>query len=114
MIDYSAVFSGVASNLSAYWYIGVLLLVAAFLKSPTGKGLIGELLVNIAINLRLDKTKYKLLKNITLPTDDGSTQIDHIIVSEFGIFVIETKNMKGWIFGSENQKTWTQKIYKHI
>ena len=29
------------------------------------------------------------------------------------MFVIETKNMRGWIFGSANQKTWTQKIYKH-
>jgi predicted RNA-binding Zn-ribbon protein involved in translation (DUF1610 family) len=48
-----------------------------------------------------------------LPTEDGSTQIDHIIVSEYGVFVVETKNMKGWIFGSPNQKTWTQKIYKH-
>ncbi len=48
-----------------------------------------------------------------MPTQDGSTQIDHIIVSEYGVFVVETKNMKGWIFGSPNQKTWTQKIYKH-
>lgn len=34
-------------------------------------------------------------------------------MSRYGIFVIETKNMKGWIFGSPGQKTWTQKIYKH-
>ncbi|WP_456430942.1 NERD domain-containing protein, partial [Nitratifractor sp.] len=30
-----------------------------------------------------------------------------------GIFVVETKNMKGWIFGDEKQKYWTQKIYKN-
>ena len=36
-----------------------------------------------------------------------------VLLSPFGIFVIETKNMKGWIFGSEKQKTWTQKIYRH-
>ncbi len=53
------------------------------------------------------------MRDVTLPTSDGTTQIDHIIVSIYGIFVIETKNMKGWIFGSENQATWTQKIYKH-
>ena len=35
-----------------------------------------------------------------------------IIVSKYGLFVIETKNMKGWIFGNPNEKTWTQKIYK--
>lgn len=39
--------------------------------------------------------------------------IDHIIVSKYGVFVVETKNMKGWIFGGERQKTWTQRIYNH-
>jgi hypothetical protein len=33
-------------------------------------------------------------------------------VSKYGVFVIETKNMKGWIFGDENQKQWTQQIFK--
>ena len=61
---------------------------------------------------------YHLIKNVTLPTfsDDkehGTTQIEHIIVSKYDIFVVETKNMKGWIFGSANQKQWTQKIFKH-
>ena len=50
---------------------------------------------------------------MTLPTEDGTTQIDHIIVSKYGIFVVETKNMNGWIFGSERQKMWTQQIYRH-
>ncbi|CCK80600.1 putative nuclease [Desulfobacula toluolica Tol2] len=54
-----------------------------------------------------------MIKNVTLPTEDGTTQIDHIIVSKYGIFVVETKNMKGWIFGSERQKMWTQKIFKY-
>ena len=63
--------------------------------------------------LCLNKEDYHLFRNVTLPTEDGTTQIDHIVVSRFGIFVIETKNMKGWIFGSQNQRTWTQKIYKH-
>lgn len=37
-----------------------------------------------------------------------STQLDHLIVSPFGIFVIETKNHKGFIFGDMNSKVWTQ------
>jgi len=82
-------------------------------KSNWFKGVIGEWKVNILINRFLDKTDYHLIKNVTLPTDNGTTQIDHIVVSPFGLFVIETKNMKGWIFGSEHQKQWTQKIYKY-
>jgi hypothetical protein len=61
----------------------------------------------------LDKHVYRLIKNVTLPTENGTTQIDHIIVSKYGVFVVETKNMKGWIFGASDEKTWTQKIYKH-
>lgn len=50
---------------------------------------------------------------MTLPDGEGATtQIDHLLLSPFGVFVIETKNYKGWIFGSERQKQWTQKIYK--
>ncbi|MFK5882299.1 MAG: NERD domain-containing protein [Sulfurospirillum sp.] len=91
----------------------LMILILVFVKSSFGKGLIGEFLVNLAITLRLDKNEYHLFKNVTISTNDGTTQIDHIIVSIYGIFVIETKNMKGWIFGDKNQKTWTQKIYKH-
>ncbi|MEJ2001268.1 MAG: nuclease-related domain-containing protein, partial [Maritimibacter sp.] len=42
-----------------------------------------------------------------------TTQIDHVVVSQFGIFVIETKNMKGWIFGGSDQARWTQVLHRH-
>lgn len=95
------------------WWVLILILVVLFFRSPFGKGLIGEALVNFAINIQLDKDEYYLIKDVTLPTETGTTQIDHILVSKYGVFVIETKNMKGWIFGDEHQKTWTQSIYKH-
>lgn len=50
------------------------------------------------------------MHDITLPTAEGTTQIDHIVFSEKGIFVIETKSHKGWIFGSEKDRNWTQVI----
>jgi len=40
--------------------------------------------------------------------DGSTTQIDHVVVSRFGIFVIEMKNYNGWIYGDERTKTWTQ------
>jgi hypothetical protein len=83
------------------------------IKTPWFKGLIGEAMVNLGSKIFLNKDKYHLLRNVILPTEEGTTQIDHIIVSRYGVFVVETKNMKGWIFGSKDQKTWTQKIYKH-
>jgi ribosomal protein L37AE/L43A len=95
-----------------FWFVIPFLILLPLLKSSWFKGLFGEFKVNISSKLFLDKQIYQLIKNVTLPTEDGSTQIDHIIVSKFGIFVIETKNLKGWIFGSENQKQWTQQIFK--
>ena len=73
------------------------------------KGFLGETVINVAMWLKLEKDVYHRLNGITLPRDKGgSTQIDHIIVSVYGIFVIETKNYKGWIYGSETQRQWTQ------
>ncbi len=83
-----------------------------FNNSFTEKGRNGELLVNQCIKDHLNPDDYSLLENITLPTNDnGSTQIDHILISKFGIFVIETKNMTGWIFGNESSKSWTKTLY---
>lgn len=75
----------------------------------TFKGFLGETVINVAMWLKLEKDVYHRLNGITLPrANGGSTQIDHIIVSVYGIFVIETKNYKGWIYGSEKQKQWTK------
>ncbi len=70
--------------------------------------------MNASARLFLDKGRYHLVKNVTLPTEDGTTQIDHLIVSRYRVFMVETKNMKGWIFGSVKQREWTQKIFKHF
>jgi len=98
---------------NALWYLIPLAILAGIFKLPWFKGMAGKFLMNTAARLFLPKDEYHLIKDVTLQTDDGTTQIDHIIVSRYGVFVIETKNMKGWIFGSANQRTWTQKIYKY-
>ena len=93
------------------WLIPIIVVVS-ILKSPWGKGQMGELFVRFMLRWQLDKAVYFPLHNVTLTTPDGSTQIDHVIVSRFGIFAIETKKMQGWIFGSERQAEWTQQIFK--
>lgn len=90
----------------------VLGLLGALLRSPVVKGWLGEWQVNLAARLLLDKNRYHLVKNVTLPAGEGTTQIDHVIVSRYGIFVVETKNMGGWIFGSERDAKWTQTFGK--
>jgi restriction system protein len=72
------------------------------------KGWAGELQGTLAHKVFLNSNVYEDINNITLPTANGTTQIDHVIVSRFGIFVVETKNMSGWIFGDEHGAQWTQ------
>jgi hypothetical protein len=102
-----------APLVNALWWLIPLALLAALLKSSRVKGIVGEHLVRWALRLRLDRATYRTVHDLTLPTPDGTTQIDHVVVSPYGIFVIETKNMTGWIFGGARQAQWTQKFYRH-
>ncbi len=108
-MDYSIILRPLIDTL--YWLMPAMLLIG-LLKSPWAKGHIGELLVRLFAHWQLDKQTYRRLHNVTLNTPDGTTQIDHVFLSPYGIFVLETKNMSGWIFGSEKQAQWTQKLYK--
>ncbi|HGS5090413.1 TPA: NERD domain-containing protein [Vibrio parahaemolyticus] len=106
------IFEAFLNVLVQVWYLVPLLLIVSVFKSRWLKGVFGEFLVNRLLS-KLPESDYTLIKDVTLPTSDGTTQVDHIVVSKYGIFVVETKNMKGWIFGSARQKQWTQKIYRH-
>ncbi|AGQ92288.1 nuclease [Vibrio parahaemolyticus O1:Kuk str. FDA_R31] len=106
------IFEAFINVLAQVWYLVPLLLIVSVFKSRWLKGVFGEFLVNRLLS-KLPESDYTLIKDVTLPTNDGTTQVDHIVVSRYGIFVVETKNMKGWIFGSVRQKQWTQKIYRH-
>ncbi len=87
---------------------GVLYLKANYAKI---KGAVGER----AVNKELAKLGplFKVYHDLYVPNKEGGTsQVDHVVTSPTGIFVIETKHYDGWIFGTENQRNWTQVIYK--
>lgn len=66
---------------------------------------------------RLDPDDYQVFNNVMLLSAENAqtvvAQIDHIIVSRYGIFCLETKSHCGWIFGSTSDRYWTQVIYKN-
>lgn len=95
-----------------YWYLWLLILFAVLLRmcKPMIKGWFGEKEISFYLK-RLPKGEYIVIHNIILPTSKGTTQVDHIVVSIYGVFVIETKNYTGWIFGDEQSQQWTQSIY---
>lgn len=58
--------------------------------------------------LNLFGREGRILRNVYIPKDDGTTtEIDIVYVTAKGCFVIESKNYSGWIFGSEDQFKWT-------
>lgn len=100
---------------STFWWVILAFVAIGIIKAfkPFIKGKVGEFAVALHVKLYLKDPEYILLNDCTLPDEQsGTTQIDHILLSPYGIFIIETKNYKGWIFGSERQKLWTQKIFK--
>lgn len=79
------------------------------------RGSIGESKVDSKLNpLIFGKVEHRQINDLILVDSNGkSHQIDHVEIRENGIFCIETKNYKGWIFGNENQDKWTQTLYNN-
>jgi hypothetical protein len=83
------------------------------IKYTSVKGAIGEGVTRL-LTMGLSSEDYYKIHNLMIKRNDGETsQIDHLFISQYGIFVIETKNYQGWIFGNEKDKYWTQSIYQH-
>ncbi len=76
-------------------------------------GRMGEIFVSRKLR-KIDPKKYLVLDDILIPSKGNinTTQIDHVVISNFGIFCVETKAHSGWIFGDANQKYWTSQIYR--
>lgn len=91
--------------------IGLILLLRWY-RSPKRIGKEGEKRVfNGLLQLSDD---YHILNDVVYETDKGTTQIDHIVVSKYGVFAIETKNYRGEIYGDDNREKWTQIIVTEV
>ncbi len=74
---------------------------------PTVRGMVGEWRVRLKVGTNIPGRQY-VINNYQVSVEGGSVQIDHIVINPNGVFVIETKNYSGRIFGAENQTKWTQ------
>ena len=90
--------------------IGGLWLHTRLMARPGYRGWWGEYKVNLMLKLCLDR-EYTILSNVIYRgrTSEETTQVDHIVVSRYGIFVLETKTLKGKIF-VESEREWVQII----
>ncbi|MCL6445540.1 MAG: NERD domain-containing protein [Alicyclobacillus sp.] len=91
-----------------------LLAAAALVKifQPQLLGKRGEQIVAAKL-AGLNPSVYRVMNDVVIPKEDnGTSQIDHVVVSPNRIFVIETKHYDGKIFGKEHDYRWTQVFYK--
>lgn len=99
-------------------YIGILFAISIIgviyrvVIRPKLKGWTGEFLLHYFLSRKLPNSEYHLIRNVILPITDGTTQIDHVVVSRYGVFIIETKTYKGWIYGGERDAQWTQVVFR--
>ena len=81
-------------------------------NTPKNKGKRGEEWVfNILLQL---PDEYHLMNDVIMQTNNGTTQIDHVVISKYGVFVIETKNYRGNIYGDDNRQNWKQNIVTKV
>lgn len=89
-------------------FVVIAVFLLEYFRSPQGRGVIGEYIIRLSLGKNIPGEKY-VINDLTLEDSNGKTsQIDHILISRNGVFVIETKNYSGMIFGDESKIYWTQ------
>lgn len=94
-----------------FWLFMILVIILSSIFYKKIRGFMGEFWVKTELN-KLPKDKYTVLNNIMLKINTSTHQIDHIVISKFGIFVIEMKNYYGLITGDKYKDKWIQYLGK--
>ncbi len=103
--------SGTSAGIIYFILFILLATLLRFLRSSKFKGWTGEKKSAFDMWVALDAKLYQRFHDVIIPSKNGTSQIDHLLVSQYGVFIVETKNVTGWIFGSEDQKKWTKSMY---
>ena len=108
MITDNSLYTSVIMSIIYSVAIAFVIVVAIFRPSILGNR--GEAKV-CSILSKLPESDYIVRNDILLKTGRGTSQIDHVVVSVYGIFVIETKNISGWILGDQYGDEWVKNVY---
>jgi restriction system protein len=93
--------------LHSLWLIPFILLIA-YLGSPRFRGDMGEARVGRLLSAMLESNRYTVINDVIIPSNGGTVKIDHVVISKFGVFVIKSVFVRGWISGAEFQDRWKQ------
>lgn len=100
--------------LSSPWYwipiiVSILVIIIGLKYGSIITGWFGEHWAKSSLN-QLDKDKYTVLNDIMIAVNGKTHQIDHIVLSKYGIFIIETKQYNGYITGSKYDNKWVRHL----
>ncbi len=101
-------------NHPIHFIITIILFILAYFTNKIYvkfRGYMGEFWVRKELS-KLSNKDYIILNDIMIESNEQTYQIDHIVISRFGIFVVEMKNYYGYIYGSDYKKMWLQKVGK--
>lgn len=86
-------------------FVFLILVYVCVIKRNETIGWLGEHWVRKEL-VKLPEDRYKVINNVLLKDAECTYQIDHIVVSPYGIFVIETKQYNGFFTGNKYDKKW--------
>jgi type IV secretory pathway VirB2 component (pilin) len=112
---FGAILALLGGMLAMLLLLVIVLVLIAFVAARYGariKGAMGEWALHRVLVSELPAS-YQHYRNLVIPAEKGDfTEVDHLVLSPFGIFVIEVKNYRGWIFGGEKQPQWTVQRFR--
>jgi hypothetical protein len=92
------------------WIVPLALMVS-YIGSPRFLGTMGSSRVKRMLATALEKNRYTILHDLALPSGGGTIHVDHLVISRYGICVIDSIHRPGWISGTEVQARWRQKSW---
>ncbi|HLF31884.1 MAG TPA: nuclease-related domain-containing protein [Xanthomonadales bacterium] len=92
------------------WIVPLVLLVS-YIGSPRFLGNMGSTRVRRILGSALEKNRYTILHDLVLPSGGGTFHVDHLVISRYGICVIDSIHRSGWISGTEVQARWRQQSW---
>ena len=109
---------GKGFRLDVFFYVFIptaitLAIIVLIFNTATVKGKIGEAKVSRVLKSIQKKYGGYIINDVIIPdisNPDNTSQLDHVYISTHGVYVIETKNYAGMIFGKEESDKWTQTL----
>ena len=99
-------------SLLDFWWVPLIFVFGMFFDVPVVKKYRINKFNLLTASFKLPKSVYHPFKNVTLRSAQGTFTIKKILVSVYGVFVMEIKDMRGMIVGSELQAIWQKTTYK--